>query len=53
MVDLSSGPVTIFSTGSGNNIVLQLAAVPEPTTYIFCLLGFVATAFLRRRRVKD
>jgi len=36
MVDLSGGPVTIFSTAPGNNIVLQLtsfnAAVPEPTT---------------------
>jgi hypothetical protein len=41
-----------YAAGTGNDIVLEVTAVPEPSTRIGGALAFAALAFTQRRRLK-
>jgi|GEM_PF-2168490 len=41
---------TTAFAGAGNDLVLRVAAIPEPSTYALLASGLVALAFLRRRK---
>jgi hypothetical protein len=41
---------TTAFAGAGNDLVLRVAAIPEPSTYALIASGLVALAFLRRRK---